>query len=287
MLPAVASVRLGVFLAVLAACGLSSALHAQQATPQPDPPYETLFYTSDGLRLEAYLFKPQGQGPFPLVVYNHGSRPGDERSERPFLFIARFLVPAGYAVLVPERRGYGKSEGKTFAEEIGSDRGPRFVARLDAEAKDVLAAVDDIVRQPGSSIDAKRIAIMGWSFGGIVTTLAAGASDRFSVAIVQAPGALNWDRSPDLRSALIAAARKIHVPSECAVAQNDLTTESARTICDTIKKNGAVTDLRIYPPFTPTQPIPNTPPGHVIFGREGVAIWDKDVLAFLAAHMAH
>src|SRR5262245_12708434 len=285
MLPAVASTRVGRFIAVLAACGLSSALHAQQAALQPDPPYETLFYTSDGLRLEAYLFKPQGQGPFPLVVYNHGSRAGDERTERPFLFIAHFLVPAGYAVLVPERRGYGKSEGKTFAEEIGSDRGPRFVARLDAEAKDALAAVDDVVRQPGSSIDAKRIAIMGWSFGGIVTTLAAGASDRFRVAIVQAPGALNWDRSPDLRAALIAAARKIRVPAECAAAQNDLTTESARTICATIKENGAVTDLRIYPPFTPTQAIPNTPPGHVIFGREGVSIWDKDVLEFLAAHM--
>ena len=31
--------------------------------------------------------------------------------EWPVFFIARMLVPAGYAVLVPERRGYGKSEG--------------------------------------------------------------------------------------------------------------------------------------------------------------------------------
>jgi dienelactone hydrolase len=167
--------------------------------------------------------------------------------------------------------------GKTFTEEIGSDRGSRFVARLDAESKDVLAALDYVVRQPESPIDAKRIAIMGWSFGGIVTTLAAAAPDRFRVAIVQAPGALNWDRSADLRSALIAAARKIRVPCECAAAENDLTTESARTICGTIKKNGVVTDLRIYPPFTPTQPIPNTPPGHLIFAREGVSIWGQSV----------
>src|SRR5436190_11450655 len=79
-----------------------------RAQPAP-PPFQTLFYTSEGLKLEAYLFKPEGPGPFPLVVYNHGSRAADARSERPVEYVARLLVPAGYAVLVPERRGYGKS----------------------------------------------------------------------------------------------------------------------------------------------------------------------------------
>lgn len=36
-----------------------------QAPPaDPLPPFQTLFYTSEGLRLEAYLFKPEGSGPF-------------------------------------------------------------------------------------------------------------------------------------------------------------------------------------------------------------------------------
>ncbi|HEX2455274.1 MAG TPA: alpha/beta fold hydrolase [Vicinamibacterales bacterium] len=280
------SSHLRVFISAVAACGFVSFAFAQQTPAPPNPPHETFFYTSDGLRLEAYLYKPEGPGPFPLVVYNHGSRAGEERTERPIAFIARLLLPAGYAVLVPERRGYGKSEGKTFVEEIGNDRGPRFVARLDAEAKDALAAVDAVAHQPGSSIDVTRVAIMGWSFGGIVTTLAASGTDRFRVAIIQAPGALNWDRSPDLRSALTAAARKIRVPSACAVAKNDLTTESARSICETIKKNGTVTDLRIYGPFTPTQPPAGIPPGHLIFGPEGVSIWSEDALTFLAAHMS-
>src|SRR4029077_18636457 len=103
---------------------------AQQPRPG-DPSYETLFYQNGPLRLEDYFFKPAGAGPFPLVVYNHGSRANQERVEWPVLFIAWILVLAGWSVRVPERRGYGKAEGATFTEEIGpSERGRRFVDRL-------------------------------------------------------------------------------------------------------------------------------------------------------------
>src|SRR5262245_24553109 len=124
---------------------LVAAQDAPQKAPAKSqaPEYKTLFYKHDGFRLEAYFYKPQGKGPFPLVVYNHGSwQPGKEGTERPAPFIARILVPAGYALLVPERRGYGKSEGAPFSQEIGTDRGERFVKRLEAETGDVNAAVD-------------------------------------------------------------------------------------------------------------------------------------------------
>ena len=114
---------------------------AAQASAPADPEYSTFFYTNDKLKLEGYFYKPAGAGPFPVVVYNHGSRAGSERRELPMVYIARVMIPAGYAVIVPERRGYGKSEGQPFSEEIGEDRGPRFVTRLQAEAGDVLGAV--------------------------------------------------------------------------------------------------------------------------------------------------
>src|SRR5262249_16642786 len=125
---------------VVAALAIATPMLVSAQTPAPvSPEYSTLFYSNDNLRLEAYFFRPSGSGPFPMVVYNHGSRQGEERTEWPVLFIGRLLTSAGYAVLVPERRGYGKSEGPTFSEEIGADRGPRFVARLQAEAGDALA----------------------------------------------------------------------------------------------------------------------------------------------------
>ena len=121
--------------ATIALCAVAT-VAAQSPSPLP---YETRFYTHDGLRLESYLYRPSGPGPFALVVYNHGSAtPDEEKKEWPAPFVARLLVPAGYAVLVPERRGYAKSEGKAFSEEIGADRGPRYVARMEAEAGDVV-----------------------------------------------------------------------------------------------------------------------------------------------------
>ena len=267
--------------AAAAACAVVGSAAAQPPSP---PPYETRFYAHDGLRLESYLYRPAGPGPYPLVVYNHGSAtPDEEKKEWPAPFIARLLVPAGYAVLVPERRGYARSEGKAFSEEIGADRGARYVARMEEEAGDVVAAVDDVTRDPDLRVDTKRVAIMGWSFGGIVTTLAAAHGPRFAAVVVQAPGALNWDRSSDLRKALTKAATRIEVPIQCMVAENDATTESARAVCTNAR--GTPAELKVYPPFTPTALRAGSAPGHALFSFQGVKIWGPDLLAFLAQHL--
>jgi dienelactone hydrolase len=269
-------------------------LQAQQPQQPQQPEYTTFYYTAHGLHLEGYFYKPAGDGPFPLVIYNHGSRAGAERTERPMAFIGNLLTKAGYAVIVPERRGYGKSDGRPFSEEIGTDRGPSFLARLDAEADDVLAALE-YAKSSSSSfpIDPKHVAIMGWSFGGIVTTLAAGKSGNTFVAdINQAAAALNWDQVPALREKLIAAAGKTKIPVLCMAAENDATTENAKQICAAVKAHGGTADVIIYPPFTPApSQTPaggngrEIPPGHLIFSAQGVERWGKDVLTFLAKYL--
>src|SRR6266436_1230395 len=110
--------------------------------PEAEPSkYQDVFYASGNLRIQAYLYKPEGDGPFPVVIYNHGSRDGRERASVPFQYVGKMLTRAGYAVLVPERRGYGKSDGSTWREEVGSDQ-YRLITRLQAETDDVLAAVE-------------------------------------------------------------------------------------------------------------------------------------------------
>jgi dienelactone hydrolase len=228
------------------------------------------------------------------MVYNHGSRIGDERQERPVPHIARVMVPAGYAVLVPARRGYGKSEGQSFTEEIGDDRGAKFVARIEAETRDALAAADYVTRSPEFRVDATRMVMLGWSFGGMVTTLAMSQDKRFAAGAVQAPAASNWDGKPEVQAMLLKAARRIHSPMQCAVAQNDRQTESTRAICAAVRANGTATELKIYPPFTPP-PAPDTAarpagrnapaPGHALFGASGVGLWSDDLIGFLRRHL--
>ena len=126
---------------------------------------------------------------------------------------------------------------------------------------------------------------MGYSFGGITTTLAASRSSRFAAAIIQAPGALNWDRVPELRTVLVEAARRIRTPAMCAVAENDRTTESTRKICESIRANGTHAESKIYPPFTPPGGGPAVAAGHALFGPQGVTVWAQDALDFIERTM--
>jgi len=268
---------------VASAAIVLSAVHLPQADPRGNPPYSQIFYKSGGLRIEAYLYKPSGDGPFPLVVYNHGSRDGQDRLEQPAMFVGRLLTGAGYAVLVPERRGYGKSDGPILRDEIGRDLGSRMLNRLHEEASDVLAAVDQI----GSdrSIDTTRTALVGWSFGGIVSLFAARGSAAFFAVVDQAAGSLTWDHSPALQSALRDAAANIRAPLLCMDAKNDATTAAVKAACDAARSHGYAAELKIYPAFTPARNTSGAAPGHLVFTAQGVSIWGSDVVAFLDAHV--
>ena len=241
--------------------------------------FTTVSYKSGALDIEAYLYLPAGPGPFPLVVYNHGSRAGLERAEQPMQFIGRLLTEAGYAVIVPERRGYGKSGGQTYSEEVGADNGAKMIARLEAEVDDALAAVTYAATVP--SIDVKHAAIMGFSFGGIVTVFAASRSTAFVAAVNQASGSLSWNGSAALRTALPEAARKITIPLLCLVAENDATTVAVKSVYEAARANGHAS-IVVYPPFTPSQNPAGIAPGHLVFTAQGIGVWKDDVLAFLA-----
>ena len=247
-----------------------------------EPTYADVFYQSGNLRIQAYLYKPDGNGPFPVVIYNHGTRDGRERESVPFKYIGRMLTKAGYTVLVPERRGYGKSDGPKWQQEAGNDP-LRLVYRLQSETDDVLAAVDYLRTLP--YIDTKRIGIMGWSFGGIVTMMAVSRSTAFAVAVDQAGGALSWDRNEELRDALVYAAGKTTTPTLFLVAKNDRTTASITTLAESFKYRGIPHRIILYEPFTPAAGSGTAAPGHAVFSAQGMTVWKSDVLEFLGRYL--
>ncbi|HEX8880351.1 MAG TPA: hypothetical protein VF749_10000, partial [Candidatus Acidoferrum sp.] len=71
------ALRLSRFAARLIVCGVFVAGGSAHAQTNGQPPsYETAFYPSGKFKIEAYVYKPEGTGPFPVAIYNHGSRAG-------------------------------------------------------------------------------------------------------------------------------------------------------------------------------------------------------------------
>src|SRR6476646_7825190 len=97
----------------LVLAGLSSVAASDQSSPTIAP--RIVEIASDTLRLKAFLWKPAGPGPFPAVVFNHGSSKGPQQhtSKLTITEAARILGPVfvkhGYVFLYLFRRGEGLS----------------------------------------------------------------------------------------------------------------------------------------------------------------------------------
>lgn len=245
--------------------------------------YTEVSYRSGGLGIAGYLYQPAGSGPFPTIIYNHGSRQGQERLPVPWVRLAGFYVSAGYCVLVPERRGYGKSDGQTWTDAVGRDVTSRFIDRLEAEADDVLAAVDFLGTVPFA--DRSRLGIVGWSLGGIVTLFAIARSRAFQAAVDQAGGVLTWRSSPALQAALTDAVRRAACPVLLLDAENDAAPEAIPTLARAMEAAALPHKTVIYPPYMPAHPTGAVAPGHAVFEADGIPIWGKDARAFLDSYL--
>jgi dipeptidyl aminopeptidase/acylaminoacyl peptidase len=118
--------------------------------------YPTWDRVSGGQRMiSAYLYRPRGAGPHPVVIDIHGGPESQSRAGwSPFV---QFLVnELGYAVVQPNVRG-SSGYGKTF---LKLDNG---VLREDA-VKDIGSLIVWLGLQP--MFDRNHVAVMGGSYGG-------------------------------------------------------------------------------------------------------------------------
>ena len=121
--------------------------------------------------MSGQVFKPAGNGPFPALLWNHGS----ERDPRPYLpTLARPFASAGYVVFAAFRRGHATSPGPYILDEVRVAP-PRLRAHLtvyllEEQVADQLAGFSFLKGQ--LYVDPLRIAVMGGSHGGIHTLLA-------------------------------------------------------------------------------------------------------------------
>lgn len=238
---------------------------------------QVLSIPSGGLtepELEVTLFKPEGPGPFPLLMLNHGRAPGNAKFQsrwRP-LGPVRVFVSRGWAVLVPMRQGFAKSGGSEIQGgcNVGSNG--------EQQARSVTRALAWAGTQPWA--DVSRNVVMGQSHGGL-TTLAYGQAPHPGTRLLvnfagglRQEGCTAWQHN--LIDAIAGYGAKTAVPSIWFYGDNDsyFAPFVFRGAFERYVQAGGRAELVAYGNFGSD--------AHAMFGsRAGAPIWLPKVMAAL------
>ena len=237
-------------------------------------------FANGDLTLRGELFLPEGQGPFPVVLYNHGSAPKMWNSEASAA-IAPMFLSKGWAFFMPYRRGQGLSE----------DQGPYIMDKIHAEKwwlfgspkktmvnllktdhfSDQMAALDWLSEQNFTQKD--RIATMGNSFGGIQVILGM-ATNSYCAGVDAAGASQTWKDSAPLQKLMKDSVKKSRNPIFFIQAENDYDVSPSKELFAE-RIGDKRSKLKIYSSYGAS-----TKDGHR-FAHKGASIWFNDVYSFL------
>lgn len=275
--------RIPVVSAVVAVLlGLALATHAAAGAPRA----EKVTFESDGLVLVGYLYHPEGTGPWPALIWNHGSEEDPEAGPQ-FDTVASAFLPEGYVVFAPVRRGHGESEGEYIVNRIkltarvqGRGAAGRLTAELLAteQFRDQLSGLVYVAKLP--FVDSNRIVVAGCSFGGIETLLGAIDGVGYRAAVSISPGALSWDQNEPLRSLLTQTVKRIDIPVLLIQPAKDASLAPSRVLAAEAARSRKPLTAKVYPATGPEKE-----QSHCFGGASGMHIWAEDAKAFFRANL--
>ncbi len=137
----------------------------------------------DGWEIPCGLVYPPGFDPersYPLVLEIHGGPNGFFGAG--FNALHQVIAGAGYLVLFANPRGSSTYGGK-FTDAVTVDWGGE-------DSLDLLRALDTVCERP--YVDANRLGVHGYSYGGYMTTWLIGHDHRFKAAVAGAPVVNLW-----------------------------------------------------------------------------------------------
>jgi carboxymethylenebutenolidase len=259
----------------------------------PSPPVQVAVPNGD-VTLGALLWRPQGRGPFPAILVNHGSGRTREETERlgPDEGQAENFGPVfarhGYVLLYLFRQGVGlsgslgKNANELMTEAAAANgqsaRNALQMTLLEGrEMADVLAGLAFL--RGFRDVDPKNIAVLGHSFGGSLTVLLAERDPSLRAAVIFSGAGYSWDRSPELRERLLEAIRRTSVPLFFIHAENDYSTGAGWALDAELTRLGKPHRLKIYPP------VGRMPDDGHEFANNSVAVWEPEVFAFLDSYL--
>ena len=134
-------------------------------------------YRSDGLRITGMLNRPTGNGPFPVVILNHGYYPLDVyQTGNGTKTAADYLAARGFLTLSPD-----------FRSHAGSDDAPNLFRA--GHVIDTLNLIPLAQRLPEAQPG--KVGMWGHSNGGAITAKAIVVSDQIAASLIYAPASSN------------------------------------------------------------------------------------------------
>jgi dienelactone hydrolase/ketosteroid isomerase-like protein len=274
-------------------------LHASNVSPaltplaeaggQPAASPEVVDVRSGALTLRAQVWRPSGSGPFPAVLFNHGSYstddplpPSDPETLGPV------FARHGYVFLWLHRQGtglssaQGVSDGDQMARALQAEgvegRNRAQLQLLENEQMNEATAALARLRARGD-VDARRIGVVGHSFGGSLSVLMAARDPEIRAAVIFGVAAGSWNQSAELRERLLAAVARMSASAFFIHAANDYSTAPGPALAAEMQRLARPHALKIYPPYGA-----DPRAGHNLVFRS-VRTWESDVFAFLDAHL--
>src|SRR3954451_20690019 len=273
--------------------GLASAAQAQEDHSYYGPRLieeRVRIPVASGRTIAATILRPEGQGPFGVVVLNHAvsasARERARESSDLLVNAAAVFARRGYVVVMPLRRGFGATGGE-MAEDPGSCANPDYFGAEARAAEDVMAAYDYARTLP--YVDGNRMLLAGQSAGGMVALYTAGTRQPPGLQAVLAFAAGRGgdpEINPGIPCAIEPVARifdtvrkQIRVPVLMNYAENDLffSPKISRQWFERLNASWSDAEYALQPSFGKD--------GHYLFGDTlGVRSWLPTVETFLARH---
>ena len=232
--------------------------------------------SKDGLEIEGLLTYPANYNKrkkYPLALIIHGGPAGSfpqTFTGNPGIYVVQYFTSKGYAVLRPNPRG-STGYGKDFRYANFKDWG--F-----GDYEDIMSGVDKVIEM--GVADQKRLAVMGWSYGGYMTSFVVTRTDRFKAASMGAglPNLISMTSTTDISNYLVAQMgdefwndyktyekhsaiyriKNVVTPTQILHGENDLRVPftQGQEFYGALKRKGVSTEMVVYPrtPHGPREP---------------------------------